>query len=318
MGYYRHSSSPYDVQSSQGGRFTFATVKERYQQTKPIQGKRKALNIRPIKRRDRAWERIIEVNENEYYVSFDAYMHRTHHNRGITWKMSEGMEYMTIHTPRRVWSSTDPSQLYPRTLSSSSVFWFYDFNLPTEFSMDNYYTNKYVRFNNKFYSIELGDITFQRKQGGGVGDWQPLVVHREFKHHIDRAKTKELRESIKPFVEYFDVMSGIVEEKHGRGNPIVKAIVGEEGIGREVVLPEQVKALFKPTDNGVPDSWLKMVERYKRKIIKYDYRDRQSTLKRHKLEKEICKDLFYLMKPCKDIEVPLGTLTIDKYKSWFR
>lgn len=317
MGYYRHSSSPYDVQANQGGRFTFDTVKKQYQETKPIQGKRKDQNIRPIKRRDRAWERIIEVNDNEYYVSFDCYQHRTKHNRAITWKLSEGMEYMTIHTPRRTWSGTN-DELYPRTFSSSSVFWFYDFNLPHEFSMANHYANKYVRYNDQFYSVELGDITFQRKHGGGVGDWQPLVVHREFKHHLDRTKTKELREVIKPFVAYFDVMNGMVEDKYNWGNPIVKAIVGEEGYGREVVKPEAVLTLFKPTDDGVPDTWLTMVERYKRKIIKYDYRDRQSTYERHKLEKEICKDLFYLMKPCKAIEVPLGKVVIDKYKSWYR
>jgi len=111
MGYWRSSCSPYDVQSAQGGRFTFDTVKKRYQDTIPLRGKRKAENVRPINRRDRHWERIYEVSENEYYVSFDAYKFRTHHNRGITWKMIDGMEYMTIHTPRKTWSSSNPNEL---------------------------------------------------------------------------------------------------------------------------------------------------------------------------------------------------------------
>jgi len=314
MGYYRQSCSPYDVQANQGGKFTFDTVKKRYQDTIPLRGKRKAENIRPINRRDRAWERIVEVNENEYYVSYDYYKYRTHHNKAITWKMSEGMEYMTIHTPRKTWSSTDPTELYPRYLSSSSIFWFYDFNMPSDFGMVNFRSNKYVRYDNKYYSIELGDITFLRKQG--ENHWLPLVVHREFKHTLDRTQTKQLRESIKPFIQYYDLMSELVETKWEYGNPIYKAIVGDDN---RMIYAEEALELFKPRTNGdVPDSWLGMVERYKHRLTRFNYRDHNNSHERHKLHKEICSDLFRIVKPCKQTEVPVGQLTHDRYKNWYR
>ena len=316
MSYYRQSCSPYDVQSNQGGRFTFETVKQRYDNTIPLRGKRKEENVRPINRRDRAWERIYKVDDNEYYVSFDSYKFRTHHNRGITWKMCGGYEFITIHTPKKTWSTTNPTELYPRYFSSSSTYWFYDFNMPNEFSMVNHRANKYVRYDNKFYSIELGDITFQRKQG--ETQWQPLVVHREFKHTIDRKQTKQLRETIKPFMQYYDLMCEMVETKWEYGSPIYKALAGE--VNGVLVKPEQAVALFKPSEDGsVPDAWLTMVERYKHRITRYSYRsDENGKTERHKLSKEICEDLFRIVKPCTTTEVPIGTLMHDKYKWWFR
>lgn len=316
MGYYGNSCSPYDVQANQGGRFTFDTIKERYENTKPLIGKRKEENVRPIKRRDRAWERIYKVDDNEYYVSFDSYKYRTHHNKAISWKMCGDMEFITIHTPKKTWSTTDPQELYPRYLSSSSIYWFYDFNMPNEFCMVNHRANKYVCHDNKFYSIELGDITFQRRQG--ETQWQPLVVHREFKHTIDRKQTKQLREIIKPFMAYYDIMCEMVETKWEYGNPIVKALNdGELG----AVKPSQAIALFKPCEDGsVPDAWLSMVERYKHRITRYRYNrtNDADAHERHKLSKEICDDLFRIARPCKTEEVPIGTLMHDKYKWWYR
>ena len=316
MGYYRQSCSPYDVQNTQGRRFDFERIKKHYEDTIPLRGKRKDQNIRPIFRRDRAWERMIKVSDTEYYITFDGYQHRTTHNKAITWSLNNGMEFMTIHTPKSVWGSSPSMALHPRSFSSSSTFWFYDFNLPTEFGMVNYRASKYVRYDNKYYTVELGDITFQRK----VGDshWLPLVVHREFKHTLDRTQTKQLRESIKPFVEYYDIMCEIVEG-NGRwdyGNPIYKALASSED---RMIFADEAIALFKPTQDGsVPDAWLGMVERYKHRITGYSYQDHTSTHNRHKLPKEICNDLFRIVKPCIKKEVPLGTLTHDRYKQWYR
>ena len=314
MSYYRQSCSPYDVQSAQGGAFTFATVKERYENTIPIRGKRKADNIRPIKRRDRSCERIVKVSDTEYYITFDGYKWRTHHNRAITWSLNNGMEFMTIHTPRKTWDTQDPTQLYPRYLSSASVFWFYDFNMPNGFNMVNYYVNKYVKYQDKHYTLEQGDIIFQRKEG--ATEWQPLVLHRQFKHHIDKEKTKQLRQDIKPFLEYYDTMSGIVETKNSWGNPIHRAIIGEDNW--RTVLPDEVMTLFKPTDGNIPDAWLTMVEKYKHRITYRTYHEQATTEHRGELEKKMTKDLFKLVKPCKAIEVPLGQVCIDRYKSWYR
>jgi hypothetical protein len=316
MGYYRDSCSPYDVQQNQGRSFDFESIKKNYEQTIPLRGKRKEQNIRPIYRRDRAYERMVKVSDTEYYITFDAYQHRTTHNKAITWSLNDGMELMTIHTPRQVWGSAPSMNLYPRTFSSSSVFWFYNFNLPSDFSMVNYRANKYVRYNHKHYSVELGDVVFQRK----VGDkhWLPLVVHREFKHTIDRTQTKQLRESIKPFVEYFDIMCDIIDG-NGQwqyGNPIHNAIVGDQN---RQALPQEAIALFKQGDDGsVPDGWLSMVERYKHRITRYRYRSNGDDLDRQRLPKEICDDLFRIVKPCKITEVPIGTLIHDRYKHWYR
>ena len=313
MSYYRQSCSPYDVQSAQGGAFTFATVKERYENTIPIRGKRKADNIRPIKRRDRSYERIVKVSDTEYYITFDGYKWRTQHNKAITWSLNEGMEFRTIHTPRKSWDSKDPSQIYPRYLSSASVFWFYDFNMPSGFNMVNYYVNKYVKYQDKHYTLEQGDIIFQRKEG--ATEWQPLVVHRQFKHHIDKEKTKQLRQDIKPFLEYYDTMSGIVEAEHGWGNAIHRAIVKDDW---RSVFPDEVMSLFKPSEGNIPDSWLDMVEKYKYKITYRTYHEQATVEHRGELEKAITKDLFELVKPCKAIEIPLGQVCIDRYKSWYR
>ena len=315
--YYRQSCSPYDVQANQGQRFDFERVAKRYEDTKPIRGKRKEQNIRPIYRRDRSYERIVKVSDTEYYITFDAYQHRTNHNKAITWSLNNGLEFMTIHTPKKVWGASPSFDLNPRALSSSSTFWFYNFNLPTDFQMVNYRANKYVRYNNLHYSIELGDITFQRKQG--ENHWLPLVVHREFKHTIDRTQTKQLRESIKPFMEYFDIMSEIVEGS-GRweyGNPIYKAVIGNDN--DRTIYADEAIALFKPSQDGsVPDGWLGMVERYKHRITGYSYQNHTNTYERHKLPKEICNDLFRIVKPCIKKEVPLGQLTHDRYKNWYR
>jgi len=316
MGYWRSSCSPYDVQAQQGGRFTFDTVKERYKSTIPLRGKRKDQNIRPLNRRDRTWERIIEVNENEYYVSYDCYSHRKIHNRAITWKMVDDMEYMTIHTPKSVWGNQPTMYLHPRTLSSASIYWFYDFNMPNEFSMVNHYANKYVKYQDKCYTIERGDIVFIRKQGNR--DWLLMQAHKEFKHHIDRAKAKELREIIKPFMQYYDLMSDIVEDQWHYGNPISRAVNdGEHGN----VTPEQAVTLFKPlTDGSVPDGWLTLVESYKHRITRSYYYGNKPTPQeeRARLPKAIEHDLFGIVKPVTAIEIPLGQVCIDRYKKWYR
>jgi hypothetical protein len=315
MAYYQNSCSPYDVQAYQGGKFDFERVKKSYEDTIPLRGKRKEQNIRPIKRRDRAYERIVKVSDTEYYVTFDAYRHRTFHNKAITWSLNNGLEFMTIHTPKKVWSTTTPTDLCPRTFSSASVFWFYEFNLPHQFGMTNYRANKYVSYDGKYYSIELGDITFQRKVG--ENHWQPLKVYREFKHTLDRTITKQLRESIKPFMAYYDVMCDIVDGT-GRwvsNSPIQQAILGDE---YRTIEADEAIALFKQNGDDVPDAWLGLVERYKYKIAGYDYDNRKTIYLRHKLDKEICKDLFSIVKPCKIAEVPLGTLTHDRYKKWYR
>jgi hypothetical protein len=309
------------VQSAQGGRFTFETVKDRYEKTIPLRGKRKEQNIRPINRRDRAYERIVKVSDTEYYVTFDAYTWRTAHNKAITWSLNNGMEFMTIHTPRKTWGNPSQAEwntlpVYPRTFSSASVFWFYDFNLPQGFNIANYYVNKYLKYNDKYYTIEKGDIVFQRKVGSN--EWQPLVLHREFKHHIDRAQAKELKQTIKPFLDYFNIMVDVVEGKYEYGNYITRAINPEKP---QEVTPQQVWDAFKPSDT-VPDSWLLMTEAYKRQVTYSKRLDdgswSETKIWKDDLPKAMLNHLYQSVKPFKQIEVPLGQKCIDRYKSLFR
>ena len=112
-------------------------------------------------------------------------------------------------------------------------------------------------------------------------------------------------------------MSCSEETKWEYGSPIYKALAGE--VNGVLVKPEQAVALFKPSEDGsVPDAWLTMVERYKHRITRYSYSNENGKTERHKLSKEICEDLFRIVKPCTTTEVPIGTLMHDKYKYWYR
>jgi hypothetical protein len=257
----------------------------------------------------------VQVSEHEYYVTFDAYKLRTLHNKAITYSLNNGFEFMTVHTPKKLWGSSPSLELCPRTFSSASVFWFYNFNLPNEFSMVNYYSNKYVKYNDKCYTIEQGDIVFQRKEGSK--EWQPLVVHTQFKHHIDREQTKQLKESISPFLSYFDVMCDIVDAKHDYGNLISGVLSKDYTVA---VTPKMARDLFKPSDS-IPDEWLLLVERYKSKLNyskKLDDGNWHNKVWSEDLPKALLSDLYGVAKPCKAIEVPLGEVAIDRYKKWYR
>jgi hypothetical protein len=119
-------------------------------------------------------------------------------------------------------------------------------------------------------------------------------------------------------MEYFDIMCEIIEGNGSwsYGNPIHNAIVGDQN--RRSSAQEAI-ALFKQNDDGsVPDGWISMVERYKHRITRYNMRDNNNSLLRDNLPKIICDDLFRIVKPCKITEVPIGTLTNDRYKGWYR
>jgi hypothetical protein len=284
------------VQADNGGRFTFDTIKARYESVKPLRGKRKDQNVRPLNERRRDWERVFMVNENEYYISHDAYRSRTEplHNRSITWFKRGDWEIITVHTPKAVWSKEDSQRICPYVLSSPSVFYFYDYNLPDGLCMDNPSSCKYVKVLNAegtptYYTLEKGDITFQRRSGDKY--WNPVVVHREFKHYLDRSKTKELRKSIEPFLEYYNVVAPLMDKtSYFYGNPL-------EEFGMTV---------FNKVDDEVPESWFKIVERYKHKNQWY----------RGDVKNLIIKDLYRVAKPFVKEPVSLGTPAKDRYRTW--
>jgi hypothetical protein len=301
MGYYYGTRSAEEVQAQNGGRYTFDTIKAKYESIKPLRGKRKDQNLRPLGERRRDWEQVFKLSENEYYVSNEAYSFRLANsqpfNRAITWKRSDDgtMDYITIHTPKRLWDTTNPQALAVLSLSPPSTYFFYSYNMPDGLSMHNHYSNKYVCLrpqngNYQYYTLEQGDITFQRKVGEQF--WQPLVVHRQFKHTLDRTKTKELRQSVQPFLEYYKMIEPLIDKTaYHYGNPM-------QGFD---------ESIFKQSGDEVPEGWFTIAERYK-------YRSAWRTFD---IIKWIYKDLYQIAKPCVAEEVPLGQLTIDRYKKWY-
>ena len=296
MGYGYGTRSPQEVQYDNGGRFTFDTIKARYEAVKPLQGKRKDQNVRPLGERRRDWERVFMVNDNEYYISHDAWRGRDegNHNRSITWFKRGDWEIITVHTPKSTWNNENRGRLAPYEFSSSSVYHFFNYNLPVGLSMANHKSCKYVQVDNSdspstYYTIEKGDITFQRRSS--EKHWKPVVVHREFKHFLDRNQTKELRKSIEPFLEYYNVVAPLIDKtSYFYGNPL-------EEFGSNV--------LNKVGEN-VPDSWFTIAERYKHKNQWY----------RGDVKDLMIKDLYRVAKPFIKEPVPLGTPAKDRYRTW--
>ena len=296
MGYGYYGRSPEQVQADNGGRFTFDTIKARYEAVKPLRGKRKDLNVRPLNERRRDWERVFMVNENEYYISHDAWRGRDegNHNRSITWFKRGDWEIITVHTPKSTWNNENRGRLAPYEFSSSSVYHFFNYNLPNGLSMANHKSCKYVQVDNSdspptYYTIEKGDITLQRRSGEKY--WKPVVVHREFKHFLDRNQTKELRKSIEPFLEYYNVVAPLIDKtSYFYGNPL-------EEFGSNVL---------NKVGDDVPDSWFTIAERYKHKNQWY----------RGDVKDLMIKDLYRVAKPFIKESVPLGTPAKDRYRTW--
>lgn len=302
MGYYPRS--PEEVQRNNRHHFDFDKIAKHYESIKPLRGKRASLDIRPVGERDRDWERVVKVNDNEYYLTNTAWRwydtsHNTHcrtHQKLMSFKRFDGGESVTIHTP--VWGESN--QFDSRSLGVSSTFNFIYYNLPEGLSFANIKSCKYVQSGDKFYTAEKGDITFTRMTG--EKEWKPYVVQREVIHHIDRQKTKELKLRMKPFLEYANVMFDMLEPNHAWRN----------GFRDEDYTWED---LLDPMENGEPNPlWVSLVERFKYKTRKWD--SGNVVCVKALLEGVVYEDLKHIAKPLKPIEVPLGTPCRDKYKNW--
>jgi len=298
MGYWRNCSSPYEVQARTRKK-DFNAIKEHYDSIIPIRGKNKALNIRPNGDRRKQWERVFKVNDNEYYVSNNAGHWRSHHDRAITWRLNGDIETVTVHTPRKHWLQHANDELNPRALSASSTFWFYHFNMPRGMFMINYNANKFVGINTpegvKSYTITSGDISFTKKQGETY--WKPLSVRRMFKHTIDRKLKKQCLNEVNPFMEYFNIMSPLLDK--------TESYYGD-------VFADLNKDIFK---KGEPtDEWAILTERI---VNNYRYRPHYNN-KLLDIKTKLQSDYVRLVKPFKVHEIPLGELANDRYKNFFR
>lgn len=324
MAYGYGGRNAYEVQRDNGRRFDFAKIKAHYESIKPINSKkRKHLDVRPIGERDRSWERVIKVNDNEYYLTCNAYpYYEIHsnaykHTRAITLSLQGDKEVLTVHTPKLGY---DQEKLAPWHLSSPQTYYFYDFNLPVGLSMVNNKACKYVRLDTgdgfKYFTLEKGDITFTRQVGHSL--WSPLVVHRESVRNLDRQKTKEWRRLSKPLIEYLNIMMDMVEGKHiaSYKNPFMEL----DGV--------PIMDVFKQTEDGnPPPQWFALAEYYKHRCTENRWEEyinerggkawnRTEIVDKSKLSGKLHKDLYKLVKPFAVKEVPLGEMCKDPYKGW--
>lgn len=340
MGFGWNTRSPEDVQRYNGQAYDFNKIAQRYEQTPPLRGKRKAMNIRPHSERSRCHERIVKVNDSEYYLTNNAYRWYDKYNyspcRAITFKRDdEGNETIVVHTPRQYWGekAEDRERLIPKQLSVPSSFFFYSYNLPETLSMVKYYTKNYLRVrvedgygdsSMKFYTLDKGDVHLTRQ----VGDkfFKPLIVHREIYRSLDRKKTKAIRQELSSFFEYVRVMTPLVEpdrqqcwsvptdyaEKESKEGLYFIGSLGEKCIGKGW------RGLFTGEDNEL---WFNLVQYYKHKCQRNKWNPVTREYDPLDLDPKVVMNLvtrhvYELAKPLKEEPVELGKCTFDKYRNW--
>lgn len=310
MGFGWGTRSAEDVQRDNRIRgVCFDAVAKHYENTKPIRGKRSQYNIRPLGQRNRTYERVVKVNENEYHLTYNAWGCRDDQTppKAITYKKDGDLETLIIHTPN-YYHGDGTNHQYVRYLSSPSTFYFYYYNLPENVCLANIKSEKYVQVNREegkpfYFTLDHGDVTLTRKVGQKF--WQPLQVHRQVIHRLNRKKAKELRQHIEPFMDYFRVMHPLVEAQWG-------------GIALEK------DSLFKHNDE-VPEHWYELVSRYKNRCSRSNYHWNETkdtflcteTLELEDVRKRVFNDIAKVVKPCDTVEVPLGTPCKDRYKGWY-
>lgn len=322
MGFYYNTRSPYDVQRDQGRRAGFEGIRNTYEQTKPIRGKRATLDIRPIGERDRTWERVIKVSDTEYYITNNAYTYSDMcklrgqeyrgHSRAITYKLEGEQETIILHAPRATWREKNADGEFPIDTSgfnAPSNFYFYAFNLPIGLGMENIKSDKFLWIEDEerkrqYYTLTKGDVVVTRKLTESV--WKPLVVHRIVKRTIDRKKSKAVREQAKSLLNYIKTMMPLVEHKWSYGNLLDKCARDN------AVTLEQILA---PQGDDIPTYWFSLAEGYKAQSRSWSYDDGY-TFREEAVERNVLKDLYRLTKPFKTIEVPLGEIAHDRYKNW--
>jgi hypothetical protein len=310
MGYGNWARSPEEVQRQNGVRTDFEVAKQRYESIKPLQGKRKVLDVRPSGERDRAYERIVKVSDTEYYLTCTHWdwndkeiltdaknaSNDERKPRAITFKQEGMVETITIHKNR--WGFTSPS-----------IYYFYEYNLPISMTMTKHGGSTYLGvkksddenlYNYNYYTLKKGDITFYRPKGATT--WTPLVVHQEVRHKLDRKKTKAIREKLKTFVDYAKVMFPLVEPKGNSWGTVLDTHWAD------------FVTLKNPDE--IPESWLNAVAEYKRKLNRYSYETRSHEANEKGLIPKIQKEAYRIEKPFEVEVVPLGELSCDPYRGW--
>jgi hypothetical protein len=352
MGYGWNTRSAEDVQRHNGKDYDFAKIKEAYESIKPLRGKRSHLNIRPHGERNRAWERVVKVSDNEYYITNQAYAYwerkndpdrNMEHNRAITFVMAGNIEYLTIHTPRRYWGDNTKLPFAERKEFDSygfvapSNYYFYYYNLPRGLNMCKYGSKAYIEVRSeegkagKCYTLKQGDVVLTRKQGEDF--FRPLVVHREIKRILDRQQTKTIRQELEPFVNYVSVMSPLMEKKHvdhRYRNPFslkeYTNTYGAYGVqpeeGYKDVVNKSWSELVSMKGDELPEYWFNMAQSYRSRMetSRYDWETKQYEevpITPQRIKDAIYKDVYREAMPFKTEEVELGiAFKNNKYYSW--
>jgi hypothetical protein len=340
MSFGGYGRSPEDVQRNNGQRYDFKKIAERYENTVPLRGKRKAQNIRPHGERNRDWERIVKVSDHEYYLTNNAYRWYDKHgyspNRAITFKSDdEGNETIIVHTPRVYWGDKpeDRERLLPRQLGVPSSFFFYHCNLPDELGMAKYHSKNYlmVRVEEgydqscwKYYTVDKGDVVLTR--GAFEKFFKPLIVHREFHRSLDRKKTKAIREELSSFAEYVRVMMPIVEaNRQSMYSPPIYWATRESdeglyvsgGIAKEC-LGKGWRGLFAGEPNELS---FKLVQYYKHRCQRNRWNAETRSYEAldvtpQRIASYIANEVYRYEKPLHEEPVELGVKTFDKYRTW--
>lgn len=336
MGYGWNTRSPEEVQRRSGRSFTFHSLKERYEQTPPLRGKRKHLDIRPIYQRDRAWERMVKVNDWEYYITFNAYAYmdnnpdyKFQHQRAVTFKYNEDTETETIivHNQER------------NHIGLPSIFYFYHHNLPEGLFMHKHHSKVYLGVNNAMGDGEAGyyslkdDVVVTRMKG--QKDFKPLVVHREYHRTLDKAKTKQLRKELEPFLDYMRVMAPLVEGKYQGfhyGSPLSPAYESIDPNSynfsdavRQVANKPWRELVGGHLAENPPEVWFTLAQHYKNRntrtnwvrldVEPVQYRQEQ-VFSFESLRKDIYRDIYQREKAYIETPVELGKVCFDKYRNW--
>jgi hypothetical protein len=340
MSFGGYGRTPDAVQRHNGRAYTFKTIAERYDNTPPLRGKRKAMDIRPHGERARCHERIVKVSDNEYYLTNNAY--RWYDKRGyspcraITFKRNDdGTELVIVHTPRRYWGDKpeDREQLMPKQIGVPSSFYFYSYNLPEGMSMYKYHSKSYLQVKvedgysesaYRFYTLDMGDVHLTRQ----VGDkyFKPLIVHREVKRSLDRSKTKAVRSELKQFFEYVRVMTPLAEADRQQcwGDPIhYSKHASKEGLYSIGSLGEKCigkgwRGLFTGEDNEL---WFNLVQYYKYKCQRTKWNDETRRYEALACDpkavmRSVTNQVYQIEKPLIEEPVELGVKTFDKYRNW--
>lgn len=341
MSFGGYGRSPEEVQRHNGRAYEFKTIAERYENTPPLRGKRKAMDIRPHGDRSRCHERIVKVNDNEYYLTNNAYRWYDQHGyspcRAITFKRNDdGTEVLVVHTPRQYWGRElqDRERLTPKQLGVPSSFYFYSYNLPHGMSMYKYHSKNYLavkegesdngRAHMAYYTVDKGDVHLTRQVGEKY--FKPLVVHREVHRSLDRAKTKAIRDELKPFFEYVRVMSPLAQADRQRcwHDPIQFSMhknkddvysvseLGDRCIGKGW------RGLLTGEDN---DLWFNLVQHYKHKCQRERWNAETRSYDPLALDPKtvmnlVTRQVYQIEKPLVEEPVELGVKTFDKYRNW--